>query len=142
LLKDFPVYEWFEAADGCEFCGAPYRVMVTDLDESGCFGSVEWELEHKTDCTEVFDEGSEEEYGGVDHGEDVVGWEFMPEPFTFHGKQYYPLKSRANVGPCVSCGKLIIGVPLILFIDKGRKGELDFCPECVKRLGIMEMIRK
>jgi hypothetical protein len=29
LLKDFKLNEWFEAADGCEFCGAPYRVMVT-----------------------------------------------------------------------------------------------------------------
>lgn len=140
LLKDFKLNEWFKAADGCEFCGASYRVMVTHVDGSGCFGSVEWELEHKTDCTEAFNE--EDEYWPVEHGEDIAGWEFMPEPFTFKGKQYYPLKSRANVGPCLECGRLIIGVPLILFIDEGRKGELDFCPGCVKRLGIMELVRK
>jgi len=145
LLKDFPKGEWFEAADGCEVCGAKYKVRVIDLDKDGTLGTVEWAITHKPDCSERFAEDMDEFIGNKEFTEsdwDNAGWEFMPEPFTFQGKQYYPLKSRANIGPCLSCGRLIIGVPLILFIDKGRKGELDFCWSCVKRLGIMEMIRK
>jgi hypothetical protein len=142
LLKDFPKGEWFEAADGCEVCGAKYMVRVTQL-YSSVFGEIEWAITHKSDCPERFaedmDVGEGKEFTESDW--DNAGWEFMPNPLAFRGKQYYPLKSRANIGPCLSCGRLIIGVPLILFIDKGRKGELDFCSECVKRLGIMEMIK-
>jgi hypothetical protein len=138
LLKDYPLNEWFEAADGCEACGAKYKVRVIQL-YSSVFGEVEWAITHKPDCPERFTEDMDEEEV-TESDWDNAGWEFMPNSFTFRGKQYYPLKSRANIGPCLSCGRLIIGVPLILFIDKGRKGELDFCWECVKRLGIMEVM--
>jgi hypothetical protein len=144
LLKDFPRDEWFEAADGCEVCGAKYKVRVIQL-YSATFGEVEWAIRHKPDCPERFIEDMDEFVDDIDNTEsdwDNAGWEFMPEPFTFRGKQYYPLKSRANIGPCLECGRLIIKVPLIFFINEGRKGELDFCRECATRLGIMEMIRK
>jgi len=72
---------------------------------------------------------------------DVAGWEYMKEPFKFNGREYYPLKCRANIGLCLECGKLIVGAPLILFIEEGRKGELDFCWSCAKKLGILEMMR-
>jgi len=146
LLRDFPRGVWFEAADGCETCGAKYKVSIIDLDKDGVFGTVEWAITHKADCPERFAEDMDEFIGeGEEFTEsdwDSAGWEFMPKPFTFLGKQYYPLKSRANVGPCLECGRLIIGVPLTLFIGKGVKGELDFCWECAEKLGIMEMIRK
>jgi hypothetical protein len=138
LLKDFKLNEWFEAADGCDTCGSKAKVMITHVDETGAFGHVQWRIFHKQGCPEVYNE----ETLGIDAEEDVVGWEFEDKPFTFQGKQYYPLKSRANIGPCLACGQLVIGVPLILFIDKGRKGELDFCWECVKSLGIMEMVKR
>jgi len=73
---------------------------------------------------------------------DFAGWEFMDKTFRFRGREYYPLKSRANVGPCLNCGRLVVGVPLILFIDEGRGGELDFCFECVEKLGILGGLRK
>jgi len=142
LLKDFRLNEWFEAADGCEACGAKYKIRVLDVDKDGVCGTVEWAITHSAECPERFDDDLEEEPAVTESDMDVAGWEFMPNTFTFRGKQYYPLKSRANIGPCLSCGKLVIGVPLILFIDKGRKGELDFCWNCVKRLGIMEIIKK
>ena len=34
-LKDYPLEEWMEAADGCEYCGANDKVMVTWVDETG-----------------------------------------------------------------------------------------------------------
>jgi len=138
LLKDYPRFEWFEAADGCDTCGSKAKVMITHVDEKGFLGDVQWRIFHKPDCLEAYDE----ETLGIDAYEDVAGWEFMPNPFTFRGKQYYPLKSRANIGPCLSCGRLIIGVPLILFIEHGEKGELDFCWHCVKKLGILESLTK
>jgi hypothetical protein len=141
LLRDFPLHEWFEAADGCDICGAKYEVMIVSIDKEGVFGFVKWRITHKPDCPDRFNEETGEEEA-FQYGDDVAGWEFMPEPFTIQGKQYNPLKSRANIGPCVNCGRLVIGVPLILFIEKGKKGELDFCFECVKRLGIMEMIKR
>lgn len=134
LLKDFPQGKWLDAADGCEVCGAKAKVMVEGVFKSGAYGWVRWVIPHKIDCPE-----SEET---IEKGQDAAGWEFMPKPFTLKGKQYYPLKSRANIGPCLECGKFIIGVPLILFIDKGRGGQLDFCWGCTKRLGLLEMIKK
>lgn len=136
LLKDFKLNEWMEAADGCEYCGAKYEVRVTDL-WSANFGDVEYRIKHKPDCPEKFMDEDEEEPAW-----DNAGWEFMEKPIIFRGNQYYPLKSKANIGPCLECGKLVIGVPLILFIDDCRKGELDFCWDCAKRLGILELKRK
>jgi len=132
LLRDFPLNKWMEAADGCDVCGAKYKVKVTHV-YTGDFGEVEWVITHKPDCPE--DPGTESDW-------DNAGWQFMPKPFTFHGKLYYPLKSRANIGPCLSCGKLIIGVPLILFINKGQGGTLDFCFNCAKQLSITKMLKR
>ena len=51
-----------------------------------------------------------------------------------------PLKARGNIGPCLACSCLVVGVPLILFIDEGRKGEFDFCFKCASGLGLLEEI--
>jgi len=133
-LKDYLRDEWMEAADGCDLCGAVYQVRVNWVDDTGCFGDIVYRISHTDECPERWESVSEEE------GEesDYAGWEFMENPFTFKGKQYYPLKSRANIGPCLECGKLIIGVPLILFIDEGKGGELDFCWSCAEKLGILK----
>lgn len=140
LLKDFPKNQWLEAADGCEYCKEKYNVMVTWVDETGAFGDIVKKLEHKEDCPERFDYET-----GVEQGQillhDIAGWEFMDKPVKLFGKKFIPLKSRANVGPCLSCWKLVVGVPLILFIDKGRGGELDFCFTCAQKLGILDNLR-
>jgi len=143
LLKDFPMNVWMDAADTCEFCGAKYQVKITWVNEQGTLGDVEWRVKHAKNCPSLDTEPEIQQVVnrlGFVGDVDVAGWEFMPKPFELKGKQYYPLKSRANIGPCLECGKLIIGVPLILFIDEGRGGELDFCWQCVKRLGLLEMI--
>lgn len=62
------------------------------------------------------------------------------KPTHFMGKQYYPFTARANIGICHACEKLIVGVPLILFLDQGRKGQLDFCHECAKERGIYKRL--
>jgi len=136
-LKDFPFWEWFEAVDGCDFCGAKYQVRVTYVDDSGYFGDVEYRVSHAEDCAERFDE----ELNTAESIFDMAGWEFTDKPVTVLGKQFLPLKTRANIGPCLNCGKLVIGVPLILFIDEGRGGELDFCSLCFEKLGLWKELK-
>jgi len=136
ILKDYPLNVWFEAADECEYCKSRYEVRIHEVDESGLFGTVEWRIHHKFHCPEITEylEGAPvTEISSMD----VAGWEYMKEPFKFNGKTYYPLKSRVNIGPCLECGKLIIGAPLILFT---KKGELDFCWNCAEKLKILEMV--
>jgi len=140
ILRDYPIGVWLEAADECESCKSRYEVRIHEVDDSGLFGTVEWRIHHKPDCPEVT-----EYYEGAPVTEmssmDIAGWEYMKELFKFNGKEYYPLKGKANVGTCLECGKLIVGVPLILFIEKGRKGSLEFCFECAQRLKILERLR-
>ena len=71
---------------------------------------------------------------------DIAGWEIGHKTYTILGKKYTPLKSRANMGPCVACERIVVGVPLILFIDEGRGGELDFRMECAENLEIFEEV--
>jgi len=141
ILKEYPLGEWFEAADECEYCKSKYEVLIHEVDESGCFGLVEWRIHHKLHCPEITEycEGAPvTEISNMD----IAGWEYMDKPFMFKGKEYYPLKSRANIGPCLECGKLIVRAPLILFIDKGQRGSLEFCWNCAKKLKILEMIER
>jgi len=118
-LLDFKVNELYDAADRCGDCGGKvvYRITWVDPD-CGYVGEIEWE------CLEC---------GAWDT--DIVGWRQADEPVEFMGRKFYPLTHRANVGPCLNCGRLVVGVPLILFLDKGEKGELDFCWRCVRREG-------
>jgi len=139
LLKDYPVKTRIEAAGGCQYCGAKYEVVITFVDESGCFGDVEYSVRHREDCPEGLDE-EEGRWHEVQSGSDVAGWEYMDKPVKFFGLEFYPLKSRVNVGPCLICGKLVIGVPLILFLNQGRKGELDFCFPCVQEYGMLDAL--
>ena len=135
LLRDYPAREWMEAADGCDYCKAKYQARITWVDETGCFGDVEYRISHGEDCPERFDLTSP----GVDVMDgvnvDVAGWEFKDKPMKLRGIEFYPLKSRVNVGPCLLCGKLVIGVPLILFLDHG---ELNFCFGCAQEKGILQ----
>jgi hypothetical protein len=136
LLSDYPFRKWTKAADGCEFCGAEYEARVTYVDGSRCYGDVEYRIRHREDCLERFNEGGELDC--TESAFDVAGWEFADRPLMLNGGEFLPLKSRTNVGPCLNCGRLIIGVPLILFIAKGEGGELDFCFSCFEELGLIE----
>lgn len=132
-LKDFPLKVWQPAADTCEYCGAEYRVRVTWVDKTGNFGDIEFASEHNPDCMRDMAGEIELESGG---------WEFAERTITLGGVEWTPLKTRANVGPCLKCGRLIVGIPLILFLDQGRLGELDFCFSCAEKLGILAQLLK
>jgi len=136
LLKDYPLNEWIEAADGCEFCGAKYQVRSTRVDPDENMGDVEYRITHTEDCPEgYYEEGDYDPALAANF--DVAGWTYKEKPIKFRGLELYPLESRANIGPCLLCGKLVVGVPLILFIDEGRGGQLDFCFRCAEEKGIL-----
>jgi len=116
-LGDFELNKLYEAADPCPYCGGRVECKVTYIDpEDRDLGDLSWS------CT-VCDAGDV----------DIVGWRQADKPVEFMGRKFYPLTHRANVGPCLACGRLVVGVPLILFLDKGRRGELDFCFPCVRK---------
>lgn len=125
-LKDFPLNTPFDVADECPGCGGKLRATVTftDPESDHTFGDVFWECQQ---CG--------------DNGRDIVGWKLSETPVKIMGKEFYPITSRANVGPCLNCGKLVIGVPLILFLDQGRNGELDFCFPCAEKLGVLKGLK-
>ena len=140
LLKDYPLNQWIDAADGCEYCGAKYDVNITWVDETGNFGEVLTRIRHSEDCPERYDIDT-----GFDRGEnlshDVAGWTFKKQTISIKGKTFTPLASRSNIGPCLNCEKLVVGCPLLLFIDQGRGGELDFCWSWAKELGILDQLK-
>lgn len=125
-LSEYPLNQWIEADGECPQCLSNHvQIMISWIDESGNFGdiAIKCPICGFEDC-------------------DIVGWELKSKPYTILGKQYTPLKSRANVGPCVACERIVVGIPLILFLDEGRGGELDFCFECAEKLGILEAMLK
>ena len=153
-LKDYPLNEWMEAADGCDLCGEKARVMVTWVDESGDFGEIHYKTPHKHDCPALYDayeswddpwvdypDKPREEPKPVPERVDSAGWEFSDRTITLAGREWSTLKSRVNIGPCLSCWKLVVGVPLILWPGDGEV-ELDFCFSCAAELGILESLRR
>ena len=131
-LKDYPLGEWMEAADGCEFCGAKHMIKVTWVDETGGFGEVLIRTDHKGDCLEF--------PLHIDERGDIAGWEWSDHKITIAGSEWTALKTRANIGPCLSCGKLVVGVPLILWPGDGEV-ELDFCFKCAEEIGILDLMK-
>jgi len=131
-LRDYPLNEWIEAADGCDLCGEKARVMLTWVDESGDFGDVVIQHRHKYDCLDP-------EMCGFGEHADVAGWKFSDQTIYFAGREWATLKSRANMGPCLNCWKPVVGVPLILW-PKDGKVEFDFCFKCAKELGILDQM--
>jgi len=124
LLRDYPLNVWLDAADECPECFHTLRVRVVWLDDDGLFGNVEV---HCPECGDSY--------------VDLAGWTLAEEPFSLRGRLFYPIVSISNVGPCLNCWKLIPGAPLILFIDGGRGGELNFCFECAHKLNILEDLK-
>ena len=134
-LKDYPGNKWLPGAGECESCGAPYEVLITYLDEGGDYGTVQIKIQHKKGC---MDEGP---YGVFPEPE-WAGWEFTGKTHRLLEREFWPLKVRANVGPCLKCWKLVPETPLILFLDEGRGGELDFCFKCAEELGLLDTLKK
>lgn len=123
-VSDLKLNEICEAADPCDLCGGKILCRVTSVDIKRNVGDVTWE------CTRCDAEG-----------QDVLGWTLAPNPISFRGRPFYPIMSRVNIGPCLNCGKLVVGVPLMLFLEEGRQGELDFCFRCANELGVLETKR-
>ncbi|NWG10113.1 MAG: hypothetical protein HXX80_07425 [Nitrososphaerales archaeon] len=64
----------------------------------------------------------------------TYGADYMIGDLTFKR-----IVSRGNYSKCVRCGLILTGTndkdfPMILFIDEGRQGELDFCRDCFNLL--------
>jgi hypothetical protein len=125
-LRDFPVDEWFEAADGCDYCGVRYRVMINMLEEGGIYGEVLIRDGHMPECLGPDD---------VDRLE-LAGWEYGSKRVTINGVAYRSIWHRCDVTICLSCGRLIVDGPFVVLLDGGKHGELDFCHSCVEDLGI------
>jgi len=121
-LKDFEIGKVYEAADECEDCGSKLEVIIREIDESGDYGWLEWRC---PECKESYDE--------------IVGWELADESAIIFGMELYPILGRSNIGPCLICEKLIIGVPLILF-PEGGDYEFDFCFECAYQKGLLKRL--
>ncbi len=130
-LKDYPIHEWMETADGCIYCGAKNEIMILAVDESGDMGDIKIRRHHREDCLEPeFDEVF-----------DICGWVFSHRKFHIADKEFPTLMSRLNTGPCLNCWKLIVGIPVILFPESGEY-EIDFCDACVEELGILKAMLK
>jgi DNA-directed RNA polymerase subunit RPC12/RpoP len=136
MLSDYPRDKWFETADTCDDCGAKYLARVAQLDEDGLFGLVQYVVTHTPDCEVAYDNE-----GLVDTDLVTAGWAFAQEQFTFLGRAYWPLVERAEAFPCLECGRLIVTVPITVFIERGEKGMLTFCPECTLAIGIDRVLR-
>jgi hypothetical protein len=124
-LSEYHLNQWIEAAGECPQCLSRHlQVMITWVDETGDCGDivVRCLVCGFTDC-------------------DVAGWTVDSCTRNILGKPYTPIKLRTNVGPCVACERLVVGVPLILFIDEGRGGELDFCSSCFEKVGLLETLK-
>ena len=134
FLKDYQRGEWMDAADFCEMCGARHQVKVKEVQSDGLYGVVEIMERHGPGCPMRFEAYPYER-------SDTAGWEYASERVKLFGREFTPLKERGNVGPCLGCGKLIVGVPLILFLDEGCGGELDFCFNCALELGVIDKLR-
>lgn len=106
---------------------------MTWVDKTGTYGDVEYSANHKSDC--LRDIASETET-------DMAGWLFAEKTIFLGGVEWTPLKARGNVGPCLNCGRLVVGIPLILFIAEGKGGELDFCFKCAVKLGFLAQLLK
>lgn len=133
-LKDFPLKVWQPAADTCEYCGAQYEARVTYVDKTGDFGTVEFRAKHKPDC--MHDLGDQSET-------DVAGWKFAEYTVYHWGKEWTPILARADVCPCLNCGRLVVGIPFIHFLQDGAAcSELDFCFSCAEDLGILAQLLK
>jgi len=132
-LKDFPLNEWMDSASFCD-CDRRFKVRVNFVDESGNFGDIEYKVEeHAPDCPMRYDEETGEDISGQIE-QDIAGWEYAMWTVKLLDREFTPIVSRVNHGPCLECGLLIVDVPLILFLEKGKRGELDFCHTCFEKL--------
>ena len=120
FLKDFKLGEWYPAAGRCDSeeedsieCHEPMQVKRIDRD---------WVIFR---CAK----GHEQE--------DNAGWGFVKDPIQFQDRYYWGLSKRGNHSPCVSCGRIVYDILLILWgPGPDVKWELDFCFECVEKIPV------
>ena len=132
-LSDYPIGEPFEAADGCQYCPAKYQLTITRVE--GDLGNVEYSITHHDYCTDRWDED-----GDLEHELEIVGWTLSEHIVRVGVWNGHPLTYRANIGPCLNCWKLVVGVPLILFPADGGY-QMDFCFKCVEDLQLMKLMK-
>jgi len=121
-LKDYPAGEWLVAADTCRECGQYLDVKIIDV--KGNYGNA---------VSRCGNPNCKDHKNEVWH---VIGWEYNLMSATLRNRTFHPFRDRADIGPCSNCEKLIIDVPITLFIGGGKSGQLDFCDSCFKGLGL------
>ena len=136
-LGDLPRDTWLEAADGCGLCGARHQVKVCSVE--GLYGEAYVRIIHRPHCPAAYDEApwGHDGYGVCDRRESA-GWEYCSWRIVLGEREWTPIKDRAGVTLCLSCGRLVVDGLIILFIDEGRGGELDLCPGCALELGVLD----
>jgi len=136
-LGDYPRGTWIESADGCDLCGARHQVNVRSV--KGHYGEVDVRMVHRPHCPAAYDEapGGPDGYGACDRQESA-GWEYGGRRIVLGEREWTPIAARADVALCLGCGRLVVDGLIILFIDEGRGGELDFCLGCALELGVLE----
>lgn len=142
-LADYPRDTWFEAADTCPDCGARYELRLEAVDPDGEAGLVTIRAAHQAGCEAVAGllVPTRTEDGRVwQEDKAEAGWEVGPRQVELQGQRYDTLTWHLDVLPCVSCARLLVGVPLLLFDPEGD-WLLSFCGSCAKQFGLAASLR-
>ena len=121
-----------EMGDDCE-CGAPREVMITSYAHGVIF--VTKRVHHQPGCFLTFDREMQET--PIVEETDIMSWEFNGRKATFGWVEYPVLGRHVNGVPCVRCWRLA-DMPITLFLEGGKKGELTFCGSCVEKYKMLQ----
>ena len=77
---------------------------------------------------------------------EILGWiKYRDEPEVIKGVSLKVEMESGDLHYCSLCGKVLgscsfcgtdYGMPLMLFLDEGRKGAIVLCTECFNKLGL------
>lgn len=94
-----------ETADTCDECGSRILMRITWVDKSGNLGYAEYW------CPRC---------GWVE--EDFIGWKYSEEHVNILGMSLRPYVAVSNIRLCHVCGRPIVSVPSVIFIERGCWG--------------------
>lgn len=73
-----------------------------------------------------------------------LNWtEYRDHPEIVNGKPLQVIMKSSNIYECASCKRILgscsfghdYAFPILIFLDKGRKGMIALCKECFNKLG-------
>jgi hypothetical protein len=122
-LTDLPRAQWFAAADGCAWCGAPYEVRLVRLPRGGWWGEAEVRADHRVGCVH-----------GVEDRRHLIGWQVSGDVREFLGRRWPLLVARASMSICLACGGVLVMGGIEVPVDP-KAGAVEVCPRCAQALG-------